>query len=198
MTTSNKVSDRNPRAPRGLRRRHTICVVTSTQRCASIAAVAAPSIWRAAAVTRAIRLLPRTARGAALPKAGQVPPPRFHMVRYHGVLAAAKWRSQIVPRPQHADADRDTCQLAPGLETIRGRPLVYAPAPGSPGERESAVRGFLVGPRVDAHRRPAGVRKVRTELDQQIDGLWKLQRLFHPAVGHIRDGVALTGLCRLS
>ena len=29
-----------------------------------------------------------------------VPPPRFHLVRYHGVLApAAKWRSEIVPAP---------------------------------------------------------------------------------------------------
>ena len=32
--------------------------------------------------------------------AALVPPPRFHMVRYHGVLApAAKWRFRIVPGP---------------------------------------------------------------------------------------------------
>ena len=37
--------------------------------------------------------------------AALVPPPRFHMVRYHGVLApAAKWRSEIVPRMADADA----------------------------------------------------------------------------------------------
>ena len=30
--------------------------------------------------------------------AALVPPPRFHMIRYHGVLAqAAKWRSLIIP-----------------------------------------------------------------------------------------------------
>ncbi len=30
--------------------------------------------------------------------AALVPPPRFHVVRYDGVLApAAKWRSQIIP-----------------------------------------------------------------------------------------------------
>jgi len=42
--------------------------------------------------------------------AALVPPPRFHMVRYHGVLApAAKWRSQIVPRPPEDDAGDGVC-----------------------------------------------------------------------------------------
>ena len=46
----------------------------------------------------------------AEPRQGRVPPPRFHMVRYHGVLApAAKWRSQIVPAAPESDADPGAC-----------------------------------------------------------------------------------------
>ena len=42
--------------------------------------------------------------------AALVPPPRFHMVRYHGVLApAAKWRSQIVPQPAEDITEEAVC-----------------------------------------------------------------------------------------
>jgi hypothetical protein len=35
-----------------------------------------------------------------------VPPPRFHTIRYAGVLAAAsKWRARVVPPPSHDGAD---------------------------------------------------------------------------------------------
>ena len=70
----------NPHAPKGLRRRHTICVVAAPQRCIGslrIAVGAAPSIWRDVAVTRAIRLLPRAAKSAwdrpSLPRATDRP-----------------------------------------------------------------------------------------------------------------------------
>jgi hypothetical protein len=61
--------------------------------------------------------------------AALVPPPRFHMVRYHGVLApAAKWRSQIVPpRPTAASAQAPAVifgttapRSGPGPGTIPG------------------------------------------------------------------------------
>jgi hypothetical protein len=36
-------------------------------------------------------------------KANLVPPPRSHLIRYHGVFGpASAWRSQIVPRPQES------------------------------------------------------------------------------------------------
>ena len=42
--------------------------------------------------------------------AALVPPPRLNLVRYHGVLAPnAAARAQIVPRPQSADEETDTC-----------------------------------------------------------------------------------------
>jgi hypothetical protein len=42
--------------------------------------------------------------------AALVPPPRLNLVRYHGVLAPnAAARAQIVPGPQSADEETDTC-----------------------------------------------------------------------------------------
>jgi hypothetical protein len=42
--------------------------------------------------------------------AALVPPPRFHLVRYHEILApAAKWRSQIVPAAPESDARPGAC-----------------------------------------------------------------------------------------
>ncbi len=42
--------------------------------------------------------------------AALVPRPRLNLVRYHGVLAPnAAARAQIVPGPQSADEENDTC-----------------------------------------------------------------------------------------
>jgi len=53
--------------------------------------------------------------------AALVPPPRFNLVRYHGVLApAARWRSRIVPQEsQHRD-DLDSCPARCGKQRSRG------------------------------------------------------------------------------
>src|SRR5713226_7835798 len=67
--------------------------------------------------------------------AALVPPPRSHLVRYHGVFGpASKWRSQIVPRPlestiapcapastpqrQSATADRPRTSRIPWAELL--------------------------------------------------------------------------------
>ena len=51
-----------------------------------------------------------------------VPPPRFHLVRYHGVLApAAKWRSQIVPTAPDNDAGDGLCPHAPRTDASGNR-----------------------------------------------------------------------------
>ena len=56
--------------------------------------------------------------------AALVPPPRFHLVRYHGVLApAAKWRSQIVPAVPHDDAGLSDCPHSPATEESVPQPL---------------------------------------------------------------------------
>ncbi len=53
-----------------------------------------------------------------------MPPPRFHLVRYHGVLApAAKWRSQIVPALPHDDAGLSDCSHPPATEESVPQPL---------------------------------------------------------------------------
>ena len=80
-----------------------------------------------------------------------VPPPRFHLVRYHGVLApAATWRSQIVPALPHDDSRDSDCSHPPATEES----VPAAPSP--------AAQLFL-GP-VDAsgvrHRR-AGMSPLR-------------------------------------
>ncbi len=43
-----------------------------------------------------------------------VPPPRFHLLRYHGVLTPmASWRDRVVPRPPHVGPEMDpTAQSA--------------------------------------------------------------------------------------
>ena len=71
--------------------------------------------------------------------AALVPPPRFNLVRYHGVLApAARHRAQVVPSGQAPGLDRETahseCRARPGsgehsqLEDshIRPRPRNYS------------------------------------------------------------------------
>ena len=56
--------------------------------------------------------------------AALVPPPRFHLVRYHGVLApVAKWRSEIVPEVPHDDAGLSDCSHPPATEQSVPRPL---------------------------------------------------------------------------
>jgi len=47
--------------------------------------------------------------------AALVPPPRFNLVRYHGVLApAARWRSRIVPVESHDRDDSRSCRGCSG------------------------------------------------------------------------------------
>lgn len=59
--------------------------------------------------------------------AALVPPPRFHLVRYHGVLApAAKWRPQIVPVTPDTDETEGMCSHDPTAERS-GRPPVPQP-----------------------------------------------------------------------
>lgn len=42
--------------------------------------------------------------------AAQVPPPRAHQVRYHGILApSAQWRAFVVPRPESEASGPDGC-----------------------------------------------------------------------------------------
>ena len=56
--------------------------------------------------------------------AALVPPPRFHLVRYHGVLApAATWRSQIVPALPHDDSGDSDCSHPPATEESVPQPL---------------------------------------------------------------------------
>jgi hypothetical protein len=57
-----------------------------------------------------------------------IPPPRFHMLRYHGVLAAhAKARPEVVPGPEPKSAEPTQMTLsldgaATGLEVITKQP----------------------------------------------------------------------------
>src|SRR5262249_2772472 len=45
-----------------------------------------------------------------------VPPPRAHLVRYHGVFApASRWRSQVIPRLSEKSASAQPCASAPRL-----------------------------------------------------------------------------------
>lgn len=76
--------------------------------------------WRDGTVALVLEPLDLLARVCAL-----IPPPRFHMVRYHGVLSShAKVRAEVVPRvedlpvqlplfKQERSADRDLDVLAP-------------------------------------------------------------------------------------
>jgi hypothetical protein len=55
--------------------------------------------------------------------AATVPPPRFHPVRYAGVLSSnAQWRSLVVPKPTSDPADAPACDTAQGRATRRYRP----------------------------------------------------------------------------
>jgi len=51
--------------------------------------------------------------------AALVPPPRFNLVRYHGILApSARWRSRIVPA---ASADAGTLKSCPACTLKKGK-----------------------------------------------------------------------------
>jgi hypothetical protein len=55
--------------------------------------------------------------------AALVPPPRFNLVRYHGILApAASWRSRIVPvEPQEGNNSRDCPECSEGKKNGQGK-----------------------------------------------------------------------------
>lgn len=58
--------------------------------------------------------------------AALVPPPRFHLVRYHGVLApAAKWRSRIVSRWPEDDREDGVCCSGAADSESSSRPRNY-------------------------------------------------------------------------
>ena len=64
--------------------------------------------------------------------ATSVPPPRFHTVRYAGVLAAASpWRSRIAPKPPRRRPRRPPSPTGrgPPADTVRGRSSWRAPSP---------------------------------------------------------------------
>jgi len=53
--------------------------------------------------------------------AALVPPPRFNLVRYHGVLApSARWRSRIVPVESQDGDDSRSCPGCSGKEGTTG------------------------------------------------------------------------------
>src|SRR5207248_6528873 len=59
-----------------------------------------------------------------------VPPPRAHLVRYHGIFGpASKWRREIVPVPAQGTcpAEASTCSNAQG--TSRFPPVTKPPRP---------------------------------------------------------------------
>jgi hypothetical protein len=52
-----------------------------------------------------------------------VPPPRYPLVRYHGVLApASKWRRNIVPKPREPQRHAVACQRKPQASTQANPP----------------------------------------------------------------------------
>ena len=56
--------------------------------------------------------------------AASVPPPRFHTVRYAGVLgSASKWRARVVPPPAAAAAMSGPC--ASSMPSNRGKPPTH-------------------------------------------------------------------------
>ena len=62
--------------------------------------------------------------------AALVPPPRFNLVRYHGILApAARWRGQVLPPPP--DAENAASPRHPGCRSAR-RNERFRPAAGCP------------------------------------------------------------------
>jgi hypothetical protein len=90
-----------------------------------------------------------------------IPAPRFHTLRFHGVLAPhASWRSQIIPKPGEAVAGA----VGPaGLGVVAGAGSAAAPASGSAGLSWAALlkRVFaldvLLCPSCGGRRRIVGV-----------------------------------------
>ncbi|MDH3438798.1 MAG: transposase [Betaproteobacteria bacterium] len=72
-----------------------------------------------------------------------VPPPRFHRLRYHGVLApAAGWRSQVVPAPAARESRHLSVRTVPRtarLETIYSQPRADHGRPGRHGSCRAAA-----------------------------------------------------------
>ena len=67
-----------------------------------------------------------------------VPPPRFHLVRYYGILAPrASWRDEVVPAPLMAGATREGAgHGGPGPA-----PLAQSATAGAPGDTSPQALG---------------------------------------------------------
>jgi hypothetical protein len=88
------------------------------------------TVGRGRAKTRVMTPLELLARLSAL-----VPPPRYPLVRYHGVLAPrSSWRREIVPKPREGGADAGACRSERPAERHHARGT--SPSPRSPGRAE--------------------------------------------------------------
>ncbi len=162
MTTSNEVSDRNPRAPGGLRRPHTRALLPRHFSGPACRSITAPSIWRNAAVTRAIRVLPRAAAGlllagillltVATPAPAQRPEPRPKNI--NGVVRDLRGQPILGARVFVLNTETDIIRTlttdADGLYTLSGLAPdvdyeVYAEFQGK-GSRRRIVSSFLNRP----------------------------------------------------
>ena len=88
-----------------------------------------------------------------------VPPPRAHLVRYHGVFGpASKWRREIVPAPPKSTcpAEAPSSSDGPGTSRPRPRPSLLSPStrafPGTSCSFASSARTSSLVPAADAAR----------------------------------------------
>ena len=73
-----------------------------------------------------------------------VPPPRYPLLRFHGVLAPRhRWRNRIVPRPPARRTGSPTCKAEPP-ELERERTSAAAGSTPSPNERGDGRAAFAV------------------------------------------------------
>jgi hypothetical protein len=93
--------------------------------------------------------------------AALVPPPRFHLVRYHGVLGpCADDRDQVVPGGQAAVGEAPTCDVldpsspdaAGSGASVRAPPTTGLPPDGSDSKPVEAVPAPLLQPSPEAAR----------------------------------------------
>jgi hypothetical protein len=82
--------------------------------------------WKDGTVALLLEPLDLIARVCAL-----VPPPRLHMVRYHGVLSShAKVRSEVVPKPEVASSAPAWCSSSCSVTTTTAATPSHADAHG--------------------------------------------------------------------
>jgi hypothetical protein len=123
--------------------------------------------------------------------ATSVPPPRFHTVKYAGVLASAStWRARVAPPPPVPPSD-------PPKESPRGHRPPHRP---SATRRADNLRPDTANPRLQAARRPRVQprRSVRTDLRPVVPRTHRDPRPAVRALFHLRASEQWRSFARLA